>query len=411
MRQSKLFTKTYKEAPKGEESINAILLQRGGFIYKEMSGVYSFLPLGLRVLNKISGIVRQEMNNIDGQEVFMSVLQPKELWQKTDRWDKGIGKEIMYKTEDKSEVGLGPTHEEMLTDIVSKYVQSEDDLPFYIYQIQTKFRKEPRAKSGLLRGREFLMKDLYSFHTTEKDFEKYYEKVKQAYIKVYKRCGVEAIITEASGGGFTDGFSHEFQVLADSGEDLIIYCAKCGFSQNTEVAKVKAGDKCPECDTELKQVKSIEAGNIFPLGCKYSEALGAFFTDSKGNKKPIVMGCYGLGVSRLMGTVVEALHDEKGIIWPAEIAPFKTHLIALHGAEEQAEEIYKELASVCIEALFDDREDKAAGEKFADADLLGIPTRIVVSKKTLEQDSVELKQRGEEKTKLVKIKDLKDSIA
>ncbi len=410
MRQSQLFTKTYKEAPKGEESINAILLQRGGFIYKEMAGVYSFLPLGLKVLNKISNIVREEMNNINGQEVFMSILQPKELWQKTGRWDKGIGKEVMYKIEDKSEVGLGPTHEEMLTDIVSKYVQSEDDLPFYIYQIQTKFRKEPRAKSGLLRGREFLMKDLYSFHATEKDFTEYYEKVKRAYTNIYKRCGVDAIITEASGGDFTDEFSHEFQVLADSGEDLIIYCPKCSFSQNTEVAKVKAGDKCPECGAELKQAKSIEAGNIFPLGCKYSEALGAFFTDSKGNKKPIIMGCYGLGVSRLMGSVVEALHDKQGIIWPSEVAPFKVHLIALHNAEKQAEEIYKGLVSAGIEVLFDDREGKAAGEKFADVDLIGIPTRIVVSEKTLAQESVEVKQRNQQETKLVKTKDLNNYI-
>ncbi len=409
MRQTQLFTKTFKESPKGEESINAILLQRGGFIYKEMAGVYSYLPLGLRVLRKIEDIIREEMNNIDGQELLLTILQPKELWQKTGRWDKGIGAEIMYKIEDKSEVGLGPTHEEMLTDIISKFVQSKEDLPFSTYQIQTKFRKEPRAKSGLLRGREFLMKDLYSFHTSEDDFKKYYEVVKQSYHNIYSRCGLKAIITEASGGAFTDDFSHEFQVIAEAGEDIIIYCPKCSFSQDKEIAKVKAGDKCPGCGAKLIKEKSIEAGNIFPLGCKYSKALDAFFTDEKGARQPIVMGCYGLGVSRLMGTVVEAMNDKNGIIWPDEIAPFSVHLIALHGAEKQADKIYKELDQKGIEVLYDDRE-KAAGEKFAGADLIGIPTRIVVSEKTLEEDSVEIKRRTQEKVEIIKIEEIENKI-
>ncbi len=409
MRQTELFTKTFKENPKDEESINAILLQRGGFIYKEMAGVYSYLPLGLRVLRKIEGIVREEMNNIGGQELLLTVLQPKELWQKTGRWDKGIGKEVMYKIEDKSEVGLGPTHEEMLTDIISKFVKAEDDLPFSTYQIQIKFRKEPRAKSGLLRGREFLMKDLYSFHTSEDDFKKYYETVKQAYQNVYKRCGIEAIITEASGGGFTDGFSHEFQVMAEAGEDVIIYCPKCKFSQNTEVAKLKVGDECPGCGDKLTSEKVIEAGNIFPLGCKYSKALDAFFTDEKGASHPIVMGCYGLGISRLMGTVVEVMNDQGGIIWPDEIAPFNIHLIALHGAEKQADKIYQELVEKGIEVLYDDR-DKTAGEKFASVDLIGIPIRIVVSEKTLEKDSVEIKRRAQEKVELIKLENLENEI-
>lgn len=404
MRQSELFTKTLKEKPKGEESVNAILLQRAGFVYKEMAGVYSFLPLGLRVLKKVENIIREEMNAIGGQEVHLAVLQPAELWRKTDRWDKGIGKEVMYKCEG-GELGLGPTHEEMLTDIVSHYIQSIDDLPKYIYQIQTKFRKEARAKSGLLRGREFPMKDLYSFHATEQDFKNYYEKVKRAYLRIFERCGLKAIVTEASGGDFTKEFSHEFQVLSEDGEDTIIYCPSGDFAQNKEITKHKQGGKCPVCSAELVEARSIEVGNIFPLGCKYSQALGALFTDKDGKRKPIVMGCYGIGVSRLLGSIVEIHHDEKGIIWPEEITPFTAHLIALHQAEQKADEIYENLRKAGIEVLYDDRGDKSAGAKFAEADLIGCPLRVVVSEETLKQDSVEVKNRGEKQTKLVAIKD------
>lgn len=410
MRQSKLFTKTQKRAPKGEESVNAILLQRAGFIYKEMAGVYSFLPLGLRVLKKIENIVREEMNKIGGQEVLMTVLQPKALWQKTDRWDKGIGKEVMYKCKEGAEVGLGPTHEEMLTDIISKYVQSEDDLPLAIYQFQTKFRKEPRAKSGLLRGREFPMKDLYSFHASEADFKRYYEKTKRAYLQIFKRCGLKAIVTEASGGDFTKDFSHEFQVLAGDGEDSIVFCPKGDFSQNKEIAKYKAGQKCPVCGQALKQGESIELGNIFPLGCRYSKALGALFADRKGKRKPIIMGCYGIGISRLMGAVVEVHHDKQGIIWPKETSPLEVHLLSLHKTEKESEKIYKSLVSSGIKVLYDDRKDETAGEKFADADLIGIPTRVVVSERTLAKNSVEIKKRAEKKTKLVKIKELQKHV-
>jgi len=393
MKQSELFTKTQKQAPKGEESVNAILLQRGGFVYKEMAGVYSFLPLGLRVLKNIENIIREEMNRIGGQEVFMSVLQPKSLWQKTNRWSEGIGKEVMYKCEG---VGLGPTHEEMLTDIVSKNIQTEKDLPLSIYQIQTKFRKEKRAKSGLLRGREFQMKDLYTFHASLKDFKQYYEKVKKAYLRIYERCGLKAIITEASGGDFTKEFSHEFQVLSETGEDTIVFCEKCGFAQNVEV--FSGGKKC-QCGGVLRREHSIEVGNIFPLGDKYSKALNAVFLD-KGKKKPVVMGCYGIGISRLMGSVVEIHHDDKGIIWPKSVSPFQYHLIPLLKTKT-ADKLYKELDNV----LYDDR-DKTPGEKFMDADLLGIPLRIVVSEKTLKQDAVELKRRNEEKVRIVKLKDL-----
>jgi prolyl-tRNA synthetase len=300
----------------------------------------------------------------------------------------------------------------MLTDIIRNYVQSFEDLPLYIYQIQTKFRKEVRVRSGLLRGREFNMKDLYSFDRSESDFKKYYEKSKEAYFKVFKRCGLKAIITEASGAGFTKEHTHEFQVIAQEGEDKIIYCPKLHFSQNKEISKLKQGDKCPVCGATLKQDKSIEVGNIFPLGTKYSEAMKAFFTDKDGSKKPIIMGCYGIGISRLMGTIVEMHHDNDGIIWPSQVAPFDAHLIPLEGGDKKiskkikqvSEKLYKNLQNSGIELLYDDRENKSPGEKFVDADLIGIPYRIVVSKKTLEKDSVEFKKRDVEKIRLVKIK-------
>lgn len=412
MRQSKLFTKTIKQAPKGEKSVNAILLQRAGFIYKEMAGVYSFLPLGLRVLRKVENIIRKEMENIQGQEILMSVLQPKTLWQKTGRWSKSIGKTVMYKCQQgEQEIGLGPTHEEMITDIISAYVKSYEDLPLAVFQIQTKFRKELRPKSGLLRGREFGMKDLYSFHANEKDFKNYYEKVKKAYLKIFQRCELEAILTEASGIGFVDGFTHEFQVLTENGEDKIIFCPKLDFSQNKDISKLKAGDNCPVCGNKLKQGKSIEVANIFPLGIKYSKAIGAFFQDKKGQKKPIIMGCYGLGVTRLMGALVEIFHDEKGIVWPVETAPFRNHFLVLGSKnnihlKKTGEKIYFDLQKRGIEVLYDDRENKSAGEKLIDADLIGIPQRIVLSERTLQKNSIELKKRNSKQSRLVKIKEI-----
>jgi prolyl-tRNA synthetase len=343
----------------------------------------------------------------------MTVLQPRELWEKTGRWSGKLGREVMYKTKQgKSEVGLGPTHEEMLTNIIKSYVQSFEDLPLYIYQIQTKFRKEPRARSGILRGRDFGMKDLYSFDKSLADFKKYYQKVKESYLKIFQQCGLKAIVTEASGAGFTKDYTHEFQVLAENGEDEIIYCPRHHFSQNKEIAKLKEGDKCPICGTQLKRFHSIEVGNIFPLGTKYSEAMKAFFRDKDGKEKPIIMGCYGIGTSRLMGSVVEIHHDEKGIVWPLSVAPFEVHLLALGLGKKEtgkkikktAEKIYQELKKRGIEVLYDDREEKSAGEKFADADLIGIPWRLVVSEKTLAGNSLEIKERGKEKKRLMKMK-------
>ncbi|PJB99563.1 MAG: hypothetical protein CO077_01075 [Candidatus Nealsonbacteria bacterium CG_4_9_14_0_8_um_filter_35_12] len=411
MRQSQLFYKTLKELPKDEKSINAQLLIRASFIYKEMAGVYTYLPLGLRVLRKIENIIREEMEKIGGKEILMTIFQPKNLWQETGRWSQDIG-EVMYKCkEDNKEIGLGPTHEEMITDIVRHYVKSYEDLPLYLYQIQTKFRKEPRARSGLLRDREFDMKDLYSFHRTEEDFKKYYEKIKKSYLKIFKRCGLKTIITEASGAGFTKEYTHEFQVLAKGGEDTIVFCPKGNFSQNKEIAKFKAGTPCPKCKAILKEGKSIEVGNIFPLRTKYSQAMKAYFVDKDGKRKPIIMGCYGIGPSRTMGAIVEVHHDEKGIIWPKGVAPFQVYLISIPSTrpgliKKQTEKLYQDLQKEKIEVLYDDREQKTPGEKFAEADLIGIPYRIVVSAKTLKKNSVEVKKRNQKRTKLIKIKNV-----
>lgn len=425
MRQSQLFTKTLRETPKDEKSINARFLIRAGFIYKEMSGAYTFLPLGIRVLEKIENIIKEEMDDICGQRILMTVLQPKHLWEETGRWSQEIG-EVMYKCkEDDKEVGLGPTHEEMLTDIIRHYVKSYEDLPLFVYQIQTKFRKEPRAKSGLLRGREFQMKDLYSFHSSPEDFKKYYQKAARTYSKIFKRCGLEAIMTEASGEGFTKEYTHEFQALSQGGEDTIIFCPKKDFSQNKEIAKLKAGDKCPRCKNILREGKSIEVGNIFPLGTKYSQSMSAFFIDKDGKKKPIIMGCYGIGISRVMGAIAEIHNDKDGIIWPKETSPFAVHLISIpspagsrvkvkkrisfsspentKSVKKAAEKLYQDLQEAGIEVLYDDREEKTAGEKFADADLIGIPIRLVISERTIKQNCAELKKRNEEKTKLVKL--------
>ena len=405
MRQSKLFTKTIKELPKDEVSINASLLIRAGFIDKLMAGVYSYLPLGLRVLDKVKKIVREEMEAIDGQEILMPALTPKECWQKTGRWE-DPGTEVMFQLKGRSEkdFGLGWTHEEVVTPLVQKFVKSYKDLPVAVYQIQDKFRNEPRAKSGILRGIEFSMKDLYSFHLDEEDMWEYYEKSKQAYLNVFKRCGLDAKIVEASGGDFSK-YSHEFQVFTDSGEDTIFYCDKCDFAQNDEICEVKIGDKCPKCGGQILEGKAIEVGNIFPLKTKYSDAFKFKYTDENGKEQPVIMGCYGIGPSRVLGSVIEIHHDDKGMIWPEAIAPFRVHLLFL-GKDAKikaaSDKLYDELSKAGIEVLYDDREE-SAGVKLNDSDLLGMPYRIVVSEKTLAQESVEFKKRNQEKIELVKV--------
>ncbi|HEY4495720.1 hypothetical protein A3I82_01845 [Candidatus Azambacteria bacterium RIFCSPLOWO2_02_FULL_42_10] len=415
MRQSKLFGQTLRENPKDETSVNARLLERGGFVYKNSAGVYSYLPLGWRVLGKIAGIIRKEMNAIGGQEMFMPALVEKKYLDATGRWDVPVGFEVKGKNEKTADFVLGWTHEEVLTAIAKRYISSYKDLPFGAYQIQTKFRNEPRAKSGLLRGREFMMKDLYSFHSSEEDFKNYYAIVKEAYFKIFEQCGLKSFYTVAAGGNFTSSNTHEFQVLSQVGEDKILLCLKCEYAENKEISKLGDGDKCPKCGGKIKIENAIEVGNIFPLGEKYSSAFNLQFIDSRGKKENVVMGSYGIGLGRVMGTAVEVYHDDQGIIWPKNIAPFQIHLIELSAKDnlavkKQAEKIYEIFADKGVEILYDDRADKTAGEKFADADLIGIPLRIVISAKTLENNSIELKKRNKKAVKLIKISDVESII-
>lgn len=412
MKQSQLFTKTKKTISEQEHSINAQLLERAGFVSKLMSGVYSYLPLGLRVLTKIENIVRQEMNAIAGQEILMSGLQPKENWLQTERWDKV---DILFKLKGAGDrdLALGPTHEEIVTPLVGQYIQSYKDLPQYVYQIQTKFRNEARAKSGLLRGREFRMKDLYSFHANEKDLDEYYDKIIAIYLRIFERCGLGALtyLTFASGGIFSK-YSHEFQTITPYGEDIVYVCNNCKIGINKEI--IADQNSCPGCgNKELKEEKAIEVGNIFKLKTRFTDAFNLSFTDNEGKQQPVIMGCYGLGTSRLMGSIVEILHDDKGMIWPKEIAPYQVHLISLCKDETEiarASQIYNNLINAGIEVLFDDRIGIQAGQKFADSDLIGIPVRLVVSSKTLAQNSVELKERSKADAELVGIDKLVEVI-
>lgn len=412
MRQSKLYTKTLREAPSDEVSKNAILLTRAGFIHKEMAGVYTFLPLGLRVLKKIEDIVRRHMDTI-GNELVMSSLSPRELWETTGRLDVV---DVLMKTapankasEEKSTNSyiLNPTHEELITPIASLYARSYKDLPIALYQIQTKFRNEARAKSGLLRGREFRMKDLYSFHRSEEDLKTYYEHSKKVYMDIYREIGLadDTFITVAGGGDFTKEFSHEFQTLVEAGEDIIYLDRKNNIAYNKEVVTEENAKRLEVDFDTLEQVKACEVGNIFPLGTKFTTAFDYTYTDEQGQKQPVYMGCYGIGPSRLMGVITEKFADEKGLVWPAAIAPFSLHLIAISKdkdseASKLAEDIYTKLTQAGVEVLFDDR-DEGAGSKFADSDLIGIPMRVVVSDKSLEKGGVEIKERTSDQSEIV----------
>ncbi len=412
MLQSKLFTKTRKEAPKDEVSNNAQLLIKGGFINKEMAGVYDYLPLGLKVLKKIENIIREEMNAIGGQEVLMTTLQDPELWKKTNRWDDVVVDNwFKSKLATGSDIGIANTHEEPMTEMLTHFVNSYKDLPVYIYQFQTKFRNELRAKSGIMRCREFLMKDLYSFNLTEKDFKEFYEKCAEAYLRIFKRVGLGDVTfrTVAAGGSFTKGFTDEFQTISKSGEDLIYIDREKKLAINKEVLNDETIAKFGLNKAKLEEAKSVEVGNIFPLGFRYSEALGLEVKNEKGENQTIYMGSYGIGLGRLLGTVTEVLSDEKGIVWPESIAPFAVHLIELGGDKEivrkKREEIINKLEKAGVEVLCDDR-DLRAGEKFADSDLLGIPLRVIVSEKTVASGEYEVKERKTGKVSMLKEKDL-----
>ena len=412
MRQSRLFTKTRKEISGEEVSRNAELLGRGGFIHKELAGVYTYLPLGHRVLKKIEKIIREEMDTIGGQEISLTALQNPELWKKTGRWeDRVVDSWFKTKLKNNSEVGLGFSHEEPLVNILSNFISSYKDLPLAVYQIQTKFRNELRAKSGILRGREFLMKDMYSFHADEEDFKLFYEKVKVAYKNIFKRVGIGHLtyLTFASGGIFSK-YSHEFQTITPAGEDTIYVDEENGMAVNSEVLNDEVLENLGLQREKLTETRAIEVGNIFDLKTRYSEPFDLSYTDEKGKKHLILMGCYGIGLGRLMGTVVEVLSDDKGIIWPEEIAPFAVHLLALSNGSDKvsrhADQVYERLERSMIEVLYDDREGLSAGEKFADADLLGIPYRAVVSERSLKENGIEVKKRIEEKGEIISLESL-----
>jgi prolyl-tRNA synthetase len=385
MRQSQLFPKTVKNAPRDAVALNHKLLVRAGYIDQLMAGSWTLLPLGWRVVQKINQIIREEMDAIGGQEMLMPLLHPKKIWDETGRWDSAA--EIMYQMKD---VGLAFTHEEIVLDLVRKNNLSYRDLPLAVYHFSIKFRNEARASGGILRGREFLMKDLYSLHTAEKDLMDFYEKCKQAYLKIFQRVGLEAIVVEASGGVFTTNHTHEFQVVCDAGEDTIYYDRKTKTGINKEIVG--------ENNKNLIEAKAVEVGNIFPFGTYYSEKMNVNFTDEDGQQKPVYFGSYGIGQTRLMGVVAEVFHDDAGIIWPESVAPYKYHLIGLNG---KGDDVYKKLLEKGVEVLFDDRTDVSAGQKFADADLIGCPYRLVVSDKT--GDKIELKKRSSQETELISI--------
>lgn len=398
MRQSRLFTKTRREAPKDEVSKNAQLLIRGGFIHKEMAGAYVYLPLGLRVFKKIERIIREEMDALGGQEVLMTTLQDPAIWKASGRWDdERVDNWFKSALKSGEEIGIANTHEEPLSNLLKQHVSSYKDLPFYPYQIQTKFRNELRAKSGIMRGREFVMKDMYSYSRSEEEFRAFYESVAEAYLTIFRRIGIGGMTyrTFASGGSFSK-FSDEFQTVSEAGEDTIYVHEEKRLAVNREVYTDEVLAELGFQKSDLAEKKAIEVGNIFPLGTRFAEAEGLQYKDEKGALRYPIMGSYGIGLGRLMGTIVEVLSDERGIVWPESVAPFAIHLIDLSSGDgavrKETDALYEELSKRGVEVLYDDR-DARAGEKFGDADLIGIPARAVVSPKTHAEDMVEILDR------------------
>lgn len=408
MLQSRLFTKTRREAPSDEASKNAQLLIRAGYVHKEMAGVYSYLPLGMRVLMKIEKIVREEMDGIGGQEIRMATLHSSEPWKRTGAWESvDVVFKIMSRTE--KEYTVGQSEEEIVTPIGKEYISSYKDLPLVVYQIGQKYRDELRAKSGVMRGREFTMKDMYSFHETQEDFDRFYAIAKEAYLRVYERCGLVAKATEASGGSFTKKLSYEFMVLTEAGEDDILFCDSCSYCANVEITPEKEGDSCTRCGKgALARAKASEVGNIFDLGQKYSKDFSLLFKTKDGSEAYPIMGCFGIGITRLMGVIAEALSDDKGLVWPESVAPFAAHLLSLN-SDPVVEGLYAKLRDANIETLYDDR-DVRAGQKFAESDLLGIPWRIVVSPKSLEAGGVELRMRSETESRIIPIEGVPETL-
>ncbi|PID83107.1 prolyl-tRNA synthetase [Candidatus Campbellbacteria bacterium] len=395
MKQTQLFTKTQKNIPADEVSKNAQLLIRAGFIHKEMAGVYDLLPLGMRVVENIKKIVREEMNKVGGVEFLMSSLQTKNNWTQTNRWDDEVV-DVWFKSKLKAggEVGFGWSHEEPITEMMKTFIHSYKDLPVYVYQFQNKMRNEVRAKAGIMRGREFIMKDMYSFSTDEKQHEEFYQNTIKAYQRCFEKLGLgeDTFITFADGGAFTE-FSHEFQTICDAGEDEIYINREKHIAINQEVYNDETLKSLDVTKDELEKVKTAEVGNIFNFGTEKCEQMKLYFTDKNEEKIPVFLGSYGIGITRVMGVIAEKFSDQNGLIWPENIAPFKVHLINI-GQDELSEQFYNKLQENGIEVLHDNR-DKGPGEKFKDADLIGIPYRIVISDKTVQNGGYEIKKRDQ----------------
>ncbi len=409
MKQSQLFTKTSKTVPSDEVSKNAQLLIKAGFIHKEMAGVYTFLPLGLRVIENIKQIIREELDNIGANEMKMTALQKKDSWEKSGRWSTDLDDGIWFKTNlnSGSELGLAFTHEEPITNIMRSFISSYKDLPVYAYQFQSKFRNELRAKSGLMRGREFLMKDLYDFSLNEEQHKEFYEKMKGVYKKIFNRIGIgdKTFLTISNGGVFSK-YSFEFQTLCEAGEDILVFDKEKGMAINKDDFndQVLSDFNINKDDYNFVEQKSVEVGDIYSLGEKYAKAIGLLYKDENGEEKPVFMGSYGIGIPRVMGVVAEIFSDEKGLVWPDSITPFKVHLINIE-EEEKTNFLYQKMQKIGIEVLWDDR-DKRCGEKFADSDLIGIPYRVLISEKSLKNGGYELKERVSGNIKIVSEEEL-----
>lgn len=402
---SQAFIPTIKETPQGVEAISHKLMLRAGLVRMLTSGVYSYLPLGLRVLNNIENIIREEMNSTGAQELFLSCLQPLELWKKTGR-DKDLAQTMIRFTDRKNrEMCLGPTHEEVITDLVANHVSSYRQLPLMLYQIQTKFRDEIRPRFGVVRACEFIMKDAYSFDRDQQGLEKNYKLMYDAYCRIFQRCGLEFIVTEAESGVMGGDTSHEYMVPAEIGEDIVLKCPKCDYAKSASADYKKEG-ACPKCNSQFKEQSAIEVGHIFQLGTKYSKSLNAQYLDEQGKQQLIIMGCYGIGVSRLIAAIIEQNNDSDGIIWPGQVSPFDAQIIPLQVANkklmEVAKKYYDELKKLGYSVLLDDR-DESAGVKFKDADLIGIPLSVVLGERNIQGNKVEVKTRRDAKTLKVDI--------
>ncbi len=403
MKQSVLYVPTLKEAPSNAEVKSHRLLARAGLIKQTAAGVYTYLPLGIRVMQKIERIIREEHDARGCSEMLMPALQPRDLWEESGRWD-DYGPALMrLKDRKERDFCLGPTHEEVITAIVRDYIDSYKKLPLALYQIQTKFRDELRPRFGLMRGREFVMKDLYTFSTDEADLDRWYATMMTAYTEIFRRSGLETKIVASDTGEIGGDQAHEFMVLSEVGEDTITYCDTCDYAANQEYSALSEGDSCPHCEGTIKTAKGIEVGNIFKLGTKYSESMNAFFTDADGQRKPLVMGCYGIGVSRTLMAAVEQHSTEDSILWPDSITPFDVHIVPLKGNEDLGRRLHDRLATQ-HEVLLDDR-DERPGVKFKDADLIGIPWRIILGKSTKEGKAEVVNRRNDE-VQLVPIDDL-----